>query len=82
MKSYKDLDIYNLSLNLFYGTHKISFKLPNYKLYELGSQVRRSSDSVVTNMVEKQNRISFLSVSENLLRRLVYTCTVQYRVPV
>jgi four helix bundle protein len=56
MKSYKDLDIYNLSLNLFYKTHQVSFKLPNYELYELGSQIRRSSDSVPTNIVEGYGR--------------------------
>jgi four helix bundle protein len=70
MKSYKDLDIYNLSLNLFYKTHRASLKLPNYELYELGSQLRRSSDSVVTNIVEgygrrryKQDFIKFLTYS-------------------
>jgi four helix bundle protein len=56
MKSYKDLDIYNLSLNLFYKTHQVSLKLPNYELYELGSQIRRSSDSVPTNIVEGYGR--------------------------
>ena len=70
MKSYKDLDIYNLSLNLFYKTHSVSLKLPKYELYELGSQLRRSSDSVVTNIVEgygrrryKQDFIKFLTYS-------------------
>ena len=56
MKSYKDLDIYNLSLNLFYKTHQISLKLPKYELYELGSQIRRSADSVTTNIVEGYGR--------------------------
>ena len=56
MKSYKDLDIYNLSLNLFYKTHQVSLKLPKYELYELGSQLRRSSDSVPTNIVEGYGR--------------------------
>jgi four helix bundle protein len=70
MKSYKDLDIYNLSLSLFYKTHVVSLKLPKYELYELGSQIRRSSDSVVTNIVEgygrrryKQDFIKFLTYS-------------------
>jgi four helix bundle protein len=70
MKSYKDLDIYNLSLTLFYKTHIVSLKLPKYELYELGSQIRRSSDSVATNIVEgygrkryKQDFIKFLSYS-------------------
>lgn len=72
MKNYKDLDIYNLGLSLFYKTHIISLKLPKYELYELGSQVRRSSDSVVTNIVEgygrkryKQDFIKFLTYSHS-----------------
>ncbi|MFT5715408.1 MAG: four helix bundle protein, partial [Flavobacterium sp.] len=70
MKSYKDLEIYNLSLSLFYKTHAVSLKLPKYELYELGSQIRRSSDSVVTNIVEgygrkryKMDFIKFLTYS-------------------
>lgn len=70
MKSYKDLDVYNLSLSLFYKTHIASLKLPKYEMYELGSQIRRSSDSVVTNIVEgygrkryKQDFIKFLTYS-------------------
>lgn len=70
MKSYKDLDVYNLSLNLFYKTHIVSLKLPKYELYELGSQIRRSADSVATNIFEgygrkryKQDFIKFLTYS-------------------
>lgn len=70
MKNYKDLDIYNLSLYLFYKSHTASLQLPKYELYELGSQLRRSSDSVVTNIVEgygrkkyKQDFIKFLTYS-------------------
>ena len=70
MKSYKDLDIYNLGLSLFYKTHTASLKLPKYEMYELGSQIRRSSDSVVNNIVEgygrkryKQDFIKFLTYS-------------------
>ena len=56
MKSYNDLDIYHLSLALFFKVHPASLLLPKYKLYELGSQVRRSSDSVVSNIVEGYGR--------------------------
>lgn len=70
MKNYKDLDVYNLSLTLFYKTHGISLKLPKHELYELGSQLRRSSDSIATNIVEgygrkryKQDFIKFLTYS-------------------
>lgn len=59
MSSYKDLDIYKISLALFYEVHGISLKLPKYEMYELGSQLRRSADSVITNIVEGYGRSSY-----------------------
>ena len=56
MKSYKDLEVYNLGLELFYLSHSYSLQLPKYEMYELGSQLRRSSDSVPTNIVEGYGR--------------------------
>jgi four helix bundle protein len=56
MSSYKDLEIYTLGLELFYQAHVASLKLPKYEMFELGSQFRRSSDSVVTNIVEGYGR--------------------------
>lgn len=56
MKSYKDLEIYKKGLSLFLETHKVSLLLPKYEMYELGSQLRRSSDSVITNIVEGYGR--------------------------
>ena len=55
-KSYKDLDIYKISLDLFVTIHPLSLTLPKYELYELGSQLRRSSDSVVSNIMEGYGR--------------------------
>lgn len=54
--SYKNLDIYNSALDLFLRVHPLSLNLPKYELYELGSQLRRSADSVVTNIVEGYGR--------------------------
>ena len=54
--SYKKLDIYNIAFDLFIKTHRISLLLPKHELYELGSQLRRSSDSVVSNIVEGYGR--------------------------
>ena len=56
MNSYKDLDIYKMALDLFYQVPPASLILPKYELYELGSQLRRSSDSVVSNIVEGYGR--------------------------
>ena len=54
--SYRNLDIYKIAFELFSKAHKSSFLLPKYELYELGSQLRRSADSVVTNIVEGYGR--------------------------
>lgn len=56
MKSYKDLDIYNLSFKLALEVHHLSLKMPNYELYETGSQIRRSSKSITANIVEGYGR--------------------------
>ncbi len=70
MKSYKDLDIYTIGLELFYKTHTLSMQLPRYELYELGSQIRRSSDSVVTNIVEGYGRRRY---KNDFIKFLVYS---------
>lgn len=54
--SYRNLDIYKISFDLFIETHRASLLLPKYELFELGSQLRRSSDSVVSNIVEGYGR--------------------------
>jgi four helix bundle protein len=70
-KSYVDLEIYKIAMELFIETHHLTLRLPKFELYELGSQIRRSSESIVTNIVEgygrrkyKQEFIKFLIYSE------------------
>ncbi|MFC5624615.1 four helix bundle protein [Algoriphagus winogradskyi] len=70
MTNYRDLDIYKISFNLFLRTHPFSLKLPKYELYELGSQLRRSSDSVITNIVEGYGRRSY---KNDFIKFLVYS---------
>jgi|SRR5690554_78710 len=67
--SYKKLDVYTIALSLFYEVHPFTLKLPSYELYELGSQLRRSSDSVVTNIVEGYGRRSY---KNDYIRFLIY----------
>ena len=69
MKSYRDLDIYQKSMALFFETHQMSLLLPKHELYELGSQLRRSSDSIVTNIVEGYGRKKYTS---DFVKFLVY----------
>ncbi|MCQ9641329.1 four helix bundle protein [Chryseobacterium sp. WG14] len=53
--SYEKLDIY---------------KLPKYEIYELGSQLRRSADSVVTNIAEGYGRNNY---KRDFIRFLTYS---------
>lgn len=69
MKNYNDLDIYKISLELFFEAHRASFLLPKYELYELGSQLRRSADSVNSNIVEGYGRRRY---KQDFLRFLTY----------
>jgi len=66
--SYKDLEIYQLAFDLCIKVHHASLKLPNFELYEQGSQIRRSSKGVKDAIVEgygrrkyKQDYIKFLT---------------------
>ena len=56
MKSYRDLEIYNLSYELAIKIHKMSLGLPKYELYEEGSQIRRSSKGITSCIVEGYGR--------------------------
>ncbi len=56
MKSYKDLDVYQLAFQYAIEIHQITLQLPKYELYEQGSQIRRSSKSVKDNIVEGYGR--------------------------
>ena len=73
MVKYKDLEIYKLSHKLAVEVHHMTLnELPRFEMYEEGSQVRRSSKSVVSNIVEgfgrrryKQEFIQFLTYSQS-----------------
>jgi len=65
--SYKKLQIWRLSRELSISIHKMTMALPKFELYETGSQIRRSSKSIRSNIVEgygrrryKQDYIKFL----------------------
>ena len=70
MKSYKDLDVYNLALDYALEVHHVSLKLPKFELYEQGSQVRRSSKSIKDNIVEGYGRRRY---KKDFVKFLVYS---------
>jgi len=69
MKSYRDLDIYQESKMLAIEIHKISLQLPNFELYEEGSQVRRSSKAVTSAIVEGYGRRRYKA---DYIKHLIY----------
>ena len=56
MKSYRDLEIYQLSYDLAVKVHKFTLKLPKYEQYEEGTQVRKSSKGITACIAEGYGR--------------------------
>ena len=53
---------------LYKKTHKLTQRLPGYEIYGLGSQARRASDSIVTNIVEGYGRKNYRNEFLRFLR--------------
>ena len=69
MKSYRDLEVYQESKRLAIEIHKISMKLPKFELYEEGNQIRRSSKSVTSMIVEGYGRRRYKA---DYIKHLIY----------
>ena len=72
MKSYKDLEIYNIAFKISIRIYKLTMDLPHPDKFETGSQIRRSSQSIKDNIVEGYGRrrykadfIKFLVISHS-----------------
>jgi four helix bundle protein len=53
--SYNDLEVYQRLCELHLEVNKLTFTFPKFELYELGSQMRRSSNSIPANIAEGWN---------------------------
>lgn len=74
-KSYEDLEIYSLAKQLAVRLHKITIeKLPKFELFEEGSQVRRSSKSIVSNIVEGFGRRRYKNEFVQFLTYSIASC--------
>jgi len=69
MKSYRDLEIYQLAYQLAIEIHELSMQLPKYELYEQGSQIRKSSKSIKDNIAEGYGRKKYKA---DFVRFLIY----------
>ncbi len=59
-----------ISFQLFIKTHQFTFRLPKYEIYELGNQLRRSADSVNSNIVEGYGRKKY---KKDFIKFLIYS---------
>jgi len=52
IESYEDLVVYQKLCDLHIEVNELTFTVPRFELYELGSQLRRSSNSAPANIAE------------------------------
>lgn len=70
MKGHHKLKIWNQSIQLVTKTYKLTESFPNYELYGLTSQIRKSAVSIPSNIAEGAARnstkeyIDFLSIAQ------------------
>ncbi|HDO25488.1 MAG TPA: four helix bundle protein [Nitrospirae bacterium] len=55
IEGFEDLEVYRKLCDLHIEVNELSFTFPKFELYELGSQVRRSSNSSPANVAEGWN---------------------------
>lgn len=69
--SYRSLEIWQLSREIVIEIHKMTItKLPRFEMYETASQIRRSSKSVKSNIVEGYGRRSY---KQDYIRFLIFS---------
>jgi four helix bundle protein len=54
--NYKDLEVWRIAREISIEIHEMSLSLPKFEMYEEGSQIRRSSKSIRSNIVEGYGR--------------------------
>jgi four helix bundle protein len=57
-RSYRDLNVWKLSVELVKDVHLITQKFPASEIYALTSQIRRAAISIPSNIAEGQGRAS------------------------
>jgi four helix bundle protein len=69
VKSYRDLEVYQLSFRLAVEVDKMTKRLPKHEMYEEGRQIRRSAKSIPSNIAEGYGRRRYKA---DLIRFIIY----------
>jgi four helix bundle protein len=59
INSYRDLDVFQRSMQLLVPVHRLLLKFPEYEKYELCAQMRRCSKSIAANIAEGYSKRRF-----------------------
>ena len=76
IKSYQDLNVWQLSMDLVIESYKLTQRFPAAEQYGLVSQIRRSAVSIPSNIAEGNGRqhlgdyLRFLSIANGSLKEL------------
>lgn len=85
MKSYKDLELWQVSMGLVTEVYRITSKFPKSELYGLTSQIRRSIVSIPSNIAEGSSRkgtkefIHFLWIANGSLSEFETQIEIAFR---
>lgn len=75
IQSYRDLEIWQMARELVVAIHKMTLeKLPKFEMYEEGSQIRRSSKSISSNIVEGFGRSRYKNEYIKFLTYALASC--------
>ena len=70
VRSFEDLRVYQRLVELHLEVHRLTMGFPGYEIYELGSQLRRSSNSIPANLAEGWNNRHLNVYIESINRSL------------
>ena len=85
IESFEDLEVYRKLCDLHIEVNELTFTFPKFELYELGSQVRRSSNSSPANVAEGWNNKHINIYLEGInralgeLRETIHHLTMAFR---
>jgi four helix bundle protein len=76
IKSYKDLDVWTMSMSLAESCYRVTKDFPRDEIYGMTAQIRRASSSIPANVAEGYGRdqtgsfIQFLRIAQGSTREL------------
>lgn len=85
MKSYKELELWKVSMDFVVEIYQLAAKFPNNELFGLVSQLKRASVSIPSNIAEGSSRnstkefIQFLYVSNGSLSEVETQLEIAFR---